>query len=77
MGENAIKEINIENTNYILTIYWMIEGMMLVIRSRLVEENVAEVFLYYDGHLSSSFFRSIQENNNVVGFPFSFHIFIP
>ena len=55
--------------------------MLLVSRSGLVEEDAVEVFYHYGVHLSSSFlmynFKSFRENNNVVVFPFPFHIFMP
>ena len=56
-------------------------GRLLVSRSGLVEEDAVEVFRYYGFHFPllscctiSSPFR---ENNNVVVFPFLFHIFLP
>ena len=59
---------------------WLV-GMLLVSRSGLVEEDAVEVFHYYGFHLIYSFlmynFKSFRENNNVVVFPFPFHIFMP
>ena len=52
--------------------------LLLVSRSGLVEEDAVEVFHYYGFHVSSSFIESpFMENNNVVLFPFPFHIFMP
>ena len=46
---------------------------MLVCRFGLVEENAVEVFHHYSIKLS---FFPFRENNDVVVFPFPFHIFI-
>jgi hypothetical protein len=55
--------------------------MLLVSRFELVEEDAVEVFHYCGFHLSSFFlmynFMNFRENNNVVVFPFPFHIFLP
>ena len=55
--------------------------MLLVGRPGLVKMNVVELFHLYGVHLSSSFLIKIsspfRENNNVVVFPYPFHILMP
>ena len=55
--------------------------VLLVSRSGLVEKNAVKVFHHYGVHLSSFLLdvklRHFRENNNVVGFTFSFHTFMP
>jgi len=55
--------------------------MLLVSMSGLVENNAVKVFHHYSVHLSFSFLvynlTFIKENNNVIIFQFTFHIFLP